>query len=155
MAVIKLVRDNAVSVAAILWLSAAAPAASQQNKPSAGGDLFEKVQSEFADAYNRKDVEAMAMAFSENAVRVTPSGIFEGREAIRRTLHDALNMGLHDYSVRRTVSHPYGAFIFNAGEWQAKLNDQSFHGYYTAILGREGDQVKILEETVTIAAPDK
>jgi hypothetical protein len=26
---------------------------------------------------------------------------------------------------------------------------------YTAILGREGDQVKILEETVTMDAPDK
>jgi ketosteroid isomerase-like protein len=97
----------------------------------------------------------MATAFSEDAIRVTPSGIFQGREAIRHNLQDALNMGLHDYSVRRTVSRSYGAFIFNAGEWQAKLGNQPFHGSYTAILGREGDKVKILEETVTVAAPDK
>jgi hypothetical protein len=45
-----------------------------------------------------------------------------------------------------------GNFVFNAGEWHAKLGDKSFHGYYTAILVREGDQAKIMEETVTIAA---
>jgi ketosteroid isomerase-like protein len=145
---------SAIGVAAILWLSAAS-ASSQQDKASAGGEVFEKVQSDFAEAYNRKDVEAMASAFSKDAIRVTPSGIFQGREAIRRTLQDALNMGLHDYSVRRTVSRSYGAFIFNAGEWQAKLGNQPFHGSYTAVLGHEGDQVRILEETVTVAAPDK
>jgi len=146
---------SAIGVAAILWLSASTPAASQGDKTSAGGEAFENVQSDFTEAYNRKDVEGMAMAFSEDAIRVTPSGIFQGREAIRHNLQDALNMGLHDYSVRRTVSRSYGAFIFNAGEWQAKLGNQPFHGSYTAILGREGDQVKILEETVTVAAPDK
>ena len=146
---------SVIRVAAILWLSAVIPASSQQDKASAGGEVFEKVQSDFAEAYNRKDVGAMASAFSEDAIRVTPSGIFQGREAIRHNFQDALNMGLHDYSVHRTVSRSYGAFIFNAGEWQAKLGNQPFHGSYTAILGREGDQVKILEETVTVAAPDK
>jgi hypothetical protein len=38
-------------------------------------------------------------------------------------------------------------------EWQAKLGDRPFHGYYSAILVREGNQAKIMEETVTIAAP--
>ena len=37
-----------------------------------------------------------------------------------------------------------------SGRW--KLGDKPFHGYYTAILVREGDQAKIMEETVTIAA---
>ena len=144
-----------ISVAVILWLSAASPASAQQDKASAGGELFDKVQSEFAAAYNRSDIDAMATAFSEDAIRVTPSGIFQGRAAIRNTLQNALSMGLHDYSVRRIVSRSYGAFVFNAGEWQAKLGDRPFHGSYTAILGREGDQVKILEETVTMDAPDK
>jgi hypothetical protein len=39
------------------------------------------------------------------------------------------------------------------GRKEAKLEDKSFHGYYTAILVREGDQAKIMEETVTVAAP--
>lgn len=73
---------------------------------------------------------------------MTPSGIFQGRDAIRRNLQDALNMGLHGYSVQRTISRSEGSFVFNAGEWQAQLGDQQFHGYYTAILVREGDQAK-------------
>jgi hypothetical protein len=75
------------------------------------------------------------------------AGICQGREAIRHTFQDVPNMGLHDYSVRRTLSR--------AGEWQAKLGNEPFHGSYTANLGRESDKVKILEETVTVAAPDK
>ena len=142
-------------VAAIALLSGSASALAQMKEPSAGGDHFEKVQADFAKAYNRKDVDAMAMAFSKDAIRVTPSGIFRGRDAIRKNFQDALNIGLHDYSVRRTGSRSYGEFIFNTGEWQAKLGDQPFHGYYTAILGREGGEVKILEETVTVAAPSK
>jgi ketosteroid isomerase-like protein len=59
---------------------------------------------EFAEAYNRKDADAMAAAFAEDGIRVTPSGIFQGRDAIRRNLQEVLNMGLHDYTVQRTVS---------------------------------------------------
>jgi hypothetical protein len=44
-----------------------------------------------------------------------------------------------------------GTFVFNAGEWRAKLGDQPLHGYYTAIIVRDGDRAKI--KTVTIAAP--
>jgi ketosteroid isomerase-like protein len=142
---------KAMAIAAMLVVLPA-QAMSQESQGDAG---FADVQRQFADAYNHKDVEAMAAAFSETAVRVTPSGVFQGRAAIRRGFQDALSMGLHEYAVRRTVSRPYGAFVFNAGEWRAKLGDQPLHGYYTAILGREDDQIKILEETVTIAAPDK
>lgn len=115
--------------------------------------IFADVQTHFAEAYNRGDLDAMATAFTEKAVRVTPSGIFDGRDAIRRSFQDALKKGLHDYSVRRTISRSEGTFVFNAGEWQAKLGAQAFHGYYSAILVREGNQAKIMEETVTIAAP--
>lgn len=95
----------------------------------------------------------MAAAFTEDAVRVTPSGIFVGREAIRRNLQDVVNLDLHDYSVERNVSRSIGNFVFNAGEWQAKLGDQPLHGYYTAIIVRDGQEAKIMEETVTISAP--
>jgi hypothetical protein len=95
----------------------------------------------------------MATAFTEKAVRVTPSGIFQGRDAIRRGFQGALKLGLHDYSVRRVISRSEGSFTFNAGEWQAELGDQPFHGYYTAIVVQDGGQTKIMEETVTVAAP--
>src|SRR3981189_2697609 len=116
-------------------------------------DQYAELQKNFADAYNRKDADAMAGAFAEDGVRVTPSGIFQGRDAIRRNLQDVLNMGLHDYTVQRTVSRTVGTFVFHAGEWQAKLGDQPLHGFYTAIIVRDGDRAKIMEETVTIAAP--
>ena len=110
---------------------------------------------EFAEAYNRKDIAALAAFFSENGVRITPAGIFHGRDAIGRELQRVvIELGLHDYSVRRTVSRLEGGMVFNAGEWQAKLDDgQQFHGYYLAPLVREGDGVKIFEETVNVAVP--
>ena len=118
-----------------------------------GGTAMTEMQKNFAEAYNRGDAEAMAAAFTENAVRVTPTGIFQGREAIRRGFQDALKLGLHDYSVQRVISHSEGPFVFNIGTWQAKLADQPFHGFYSAILVRDGDQPKIMEETVTVAVP--
>ena len=145
----------ATRVAAIMLLAVITPASTEQAEPSAGGELFEKMQSEFAEAYNRKDIAAMAAFFSENGVRITPAGVFRGRNAIGRELQRVvIELGLHDYSVRRTVSRMEGGMVFNAGEWQAKLADgQQFRGYYSALLVREGDAVKIFEETVNVAAP--
>lgn len=138
-----------IVLAASLLMAACCGAAGQQ----AIDDQYADLQKNFAEAFNRKDVDAMAAAFTEDAVRVTPSGIFVGREAIRRNLQDVVNMDLHDYSVERNVSRSYGSFVFNAGEWQAKLGDQPLHGYYTAIIVLDGTQANIMEETVTIAAP--
>jgi ketosteroid isomerase-like protein len=148
-------RRIAISVAAVMLLGVVTPASTQQNEPGVGGELFEKVQSEFAEAYNRKDIAAMAAFFSENGVRITPSGVFRGRDAIGRELQRVvIELGLHDYSVRRTVSRLEGGMVFNAGEWQAKLGDgQQFRGYYSALLVREGDGVKIFQETVNVAVP--
>ena len=145
----------AIGVAAVMLACVATPASTQQIEPSVGGEAFEKMQSEFAEAYNRKDVSAMAGFFSEKAVRVTPAGVFGGREAIGRELQRVVvDLGLHDYRVIRTVSRLEGNMVFNAGKWQAKLGDgQQLHGYYSALLVREGDGVKIFEETVNIAAP--
>jgi ketosteroid isomerase-like protein len=144
-----------IGVATLLSLCIAAPASTQQPEPGAGGELFEKIQSDFAKAYNRKDVEGMAAFFSENGVRITPAGVFHGRDAIGRELRRVVvELGLHDYSVRRTVSRLEGGMVFNAGEWQARLGDgQQLRGYYSALLVREGDEVKIFEETVNVAAP--
>ena len=145
----------AIGIVAIMLLGVVTPASTQQDEPAAGGELFEKMQSAFAEAHNRKDIAAMAAFFSENGVRITPAGIFHGRDAIGRELKRVvIDLGLHDYSVRRTVSRMQGGMVFNAGEWQAKLGDgQQFRGYYSALLVREGDGVKIFEETVNVAVP--
>ncbi|MCK1404293.1 nuclear transport factor 2 family protein [Bradyrhizobium sp. 76] len=114
---------------------------------------MDEMHKHFSEAYNRGDLNSMAATFTENAVRVTPSGIFQGRDDIRRSFSDALKLGLHDYSVQRTVSRPEGAFVFNAGTWEAKMGDRPFHGYYSSILTSENGQLRIIEETVAVAAP--
>jgi ketosteroid isomerase-like protein len=136
-------------------LRAATPAVAQQSPATTNDDVFQQVQKQFAEAYNRKDVNAMAELFTENGLRVTPSGIFSGRDAIRRNLQEAIEMGVRDYTVQRTVSRREGQFILNAGEWQAKVGDQPYRGFYSAILTTEGRQPKILEESVTVAAPGR
>jgi ketosteroid isomerase-like protein len=146
---------TAMSVATVMLFAVVTPASTQPVEPGAGGEIFEKMQSEFAEAYNRKDIAAMAGFFSENGVRITPAGVFRGRDAIGRELQRVvIDLGLHDYSVRRTISRLEGNMVFNAGEWQAKLGDgQQYRGYYSALLIREGDGVKIFQETVNVAAP--
>jgi ketosteroid isomerase-like protein len=136
-------------------LGAATSAIAQQSPPITDDEVFQQVQKQFAEAYNRKDVNAMAGLFTENGLRVTPSGIFSGRDAIRRNMQEAIEMGIHDYTVQRTVSRREGQFILNAGEWQAKVGDRAYRGFYSAILTTEGGQPKILEETVTVAAPGR
>jgi ketosteroid isomerase-like protein len=138
-----------IVLAASLMMVGCVGAIAQQ----ATDDQYADLQKNFAEAYNRKDVDAMAAAFTEDAIRVTPSGIFVGREAIRRNLQEVVNLDLHGYSVERNVSRSFGNFVFKAGEWQAKLGDQPLHGYYTAIVMRDGGVAKIMEETVTVAAP--
>jgi len=114
---------------------------------------MDEMHKHFSEAYNRGDLNTMAATFAENAVRITPSGMFQGRDAIRQSFSDALKLGLHDYSVHRTLSRPEGTFVFNAGTWEAKVGDRPFHGYYSSILTSENGQLKIIEETVAVAAP--
>src|SRR3954468_10657926 len=106
-----------IVLAASLMIVGCVGAAAQQ----ASDDQYADLQKNFAAAYNRKDVDAMAAAFTNDAIRVTPSGIFVGLEAIRRNLQDVVNLDLHDYSVERNVSRSFGNFVFNAGEWFAGL----------------------------------
>src|SRR3569832_1143230 len=95
--------------------------------------VMDEMHKHFSEAYNRGDLDAMAATFAENAVRVTPSGIFQGRDAIRRSFGDAIKLGLHDYSVQRTISRPESTKDFIAGTWQAKVGDRPFRGYYSSI----------------------
>jgi ketosteroid isomerase-like protein len=145
---------NMRTLSLVLVLSSAAFPASTGEIDATADALTQKLQTQFAEAYNRKDVMAMAGFFAEKGWRITPSGIFQGRDAIRRNFQSVIEMGLHDYSVRRTISKFLAQnIIYNAGEWRARLGDRQYQGFYPALLVRDGDEVKILEETVNVAAP--
>lgn len=81
------------------------------------------MQKQFAAAYSKGDLDAMA------------------------------KRGLHDYSVKRVSSRTDGGFIFDVGEWRAKVGDPPLHGYYTAILVQGDGLPRIMEETVAVASP--
>ena len=72
------------SVLSLLMAFSAAATAQQVPVDSSG-----EMQKQFAEAYNSADLDAMMGHFTENAMRVTPSGIFNGREAIRNGLMNA------------------------------------------------------------------
>ena len=136
----------------LLALATPAPAPAQPTRPTAGANPYDDLQKQFAEAYNRQDAAAMAEMFTQNAVRITPTGIFQGRDAIRREMENTLKRGLHDYTVRRIVSRSEGNLVFNAGDWQATFVDKPLHGYYSVLLTLEGDHARILQETVNVAA---
>lgn len=140
---------------AVVWLQLLDPVSAQDARPAPDDAAILTMQKQFAEAYNRKDADAMANFFSTNGIRITPNGVFQGRDAIRGDLQNALELGLHEYSVRRTISRRAGNLVFDAGEWQAKLGDRPFHGYYSALVIDENGAVRILEETVNVAAPGR
>lgn len=142
-------------IAGFVLLGMLSPASAEDIRPAPDDAAIQTMQKQFAEAYNRKDADAMANFFSANGIRVTPNGVLQGRDAIRSDLQKALDMGLRDYTVQRTISRKEGNLVFDAGEWHAKLGDRPFHGYYSALVIDEAGAAKILEETVNIAAPGR
>jgi ketosteroid isomerase-like protein len=95
----------------------------------------------------------MSAVFAEDAVRVTPDGVFQGRDAIRRNLQSWVTAGLRDFTSQRTVLRYEGDLLLVAGEWHARLGDAPLYGYYSALLSCRGGKPEILEETTNVAAP--
>ena len=139
-----------ISGVALLWVMQ--PAAAQ---PSVDTQRCDELQSRFSEARARHDAQAMAEVFAEDAVRVTPDGVFQGRDAIRGNLQALVAAGLRDFTAQRVVSRREGELLLVAGEWHANLGDVPLHGYYSAILACGGDRAEMLEETTNVAAPPR
>ncbi|MFL5284582.1 MAG: DUF4440 domain-containing protein, partial [Rhodopila sp.] len=107
------------------------------------------------EARARQDTDAMAAAFAQDAIRMTPDGVFQGRDAIRQNLDSVAAIGLHDFTAQRTVSRREGDLLFAAGTWHAKLGELPLNGYYSALLSCAGDHPEILEETTNVATPPR
>ena len=80
------------TILAVICLLVALPSHARAQRNRTADGAVADFQKDFAAAYNRGDVDTMAAAFTEKAVRVTPSGIFQGRDAIRRGFQDALTV---------------------------------------------------------------
>jgi hypothetical protein len=61
-----------------LLLGAATPAVAQQSPATTDDDVFQQVQKQFAEAYNRKDVNAMASYSLKTVCGLRPAGSSAG-----------------------------------------------------------------------------
>jgi Domain of unknown function (DUF4440) len=140
-----------ISGATLLWImgSAALPSFA-----AVDFQRCEELQHRFNEARAHQDAQAMAAVFAKDAIRVTPDGVFQGRDAIQGNLQSLLTAGLRDFISQRTISRHEGDLLFDAGEWHARLGDLPLHGYYSALLSC-GDEPAIVEETTNVATPPR
>ena len=112
-----------------------------------------EVHVQFTAAFNRQDGAGLAALFSENGIRVTPQGIVQGRDAIRKDSDKRFQSRFHDLSITPQIVRTLGESIWEAGEWTMKMGDQPVRGYFAMTLVREGDSFRIRDDTFNIAPP--
>jgi len=154
----KIKRGEDTTIRTIILISGAALLCVAVPQPGISATDYqrcEELQNRFNEARNHQDAETMAAVFAKDAIRVTPDGLFRGRDAIRQNLQSLVNAGLGDFTTQRVVSRHEGELLFDAGEWHAKLGDVALHGYYSALLSCDADRPEILEETTNVAAPPR
>ena len=144
-----------IATSSAVFLCAMVPTAAQPIVSEADYQRCEALQNRFNEARARRDADAMATVFAQDAIRVTPDGVFQGRDAIHRNLESLVAVGLRDFTSQRTVSRREGDLLFVAGTWRAKLGDLPLNGYYSALLSCAGDHQEIVEETTNVAAPPR
>ena len=144
-----------IATSSVVLFCAMASAAAQPLVSEADYRRCETLRDRFNEARARQDAEAMAAVFAPDAIRVTPDGVLQGRDAIRRNLEGLAAAGLRDFTTERTVSRREGNLLFDAGTWRAKLGETPLHGYYSALLSCAGDHQEIIEETTNVAAPPR
>src|SRR4051794_11478565 len=110
-----------VLASATVVLLMTGPARSEPIDPATSP--FAAVGKQYIEAYNRKDAEAVAALFADDAVRVTASGIIQGREAIKKSTEAGLEAGGHDLRLRYHHTHIDG----NTG-WSVAEVDFSVRG---------------------------
>jgi ketosteroid isomerase-like protein len=103
----------------------------------------------FDDVYNNNDPEALANLFTEDAVLVTDSGIFHGRDEILKYQTDVFkdcHFSDHKGAADLASIHPIGTDgkqFWAAGTWSQKLSYQGapaqpMSGYWSAIILTDG-----------------
>ena len=111
----------------------------------------------YDEALNKNDAVAVAALFTEDAVQITPDGIFSGRESIQKRYADAFQQR-HPTNHLLKIDQVYvteNNEVFDYGEWsgtfQAEGNPFEVNGYWTAILVFEDNVWKTRMSTFNIA----
>jgi len=136
-----------------LLLGLATTVKGQQNAPQTDQQAAREVHVQFTTAFNRQDAAALAALFSEDGIRITPQGIIQGRDAIRKDSDKRFQSRFHDLSITPLIIRALGESIWEAGEWTMKIGEQPVRGYFAMTLVRDGSTFKIRDDTFNIAPP--
>jgi ketosteroid isomerase-like protein len=144
---------NKAVLGAMLLTALAGCATTQQPAPPSELQAAREVEAQFIAAFNRQDANALAALFAEDAIRVTPGGLIQGRETIRKDFEKRFQSKFHDLAVTMTVTKTFNGSIWEAGEWSMKIGDQPVRGYGAMTLVREGNSFKVRDDTFNMVPP--
>jgi ketosteroid isomerase-like protein len=103
-------------------------------------------------AYNRKDAAGVAALYTESAVEVAPTGIFQGRAAIQKRIEDDFKAGGHDLSISVKNIQSSGDVIMASGDWNGHYGSQAAHGYWANSTIRSTSLIQ--QNGFNLAMPD-
>jgi uncharacterized protein (TIGR02246 family) len=111
---------------------------------------------QFDEAFNKNDSVALAALFTENAVVVTPHGVYSGRQAIEKMYADAFKKRhFINFIHKADQANAVGNEAWSVGEWSCAIQGQNgpveLKGYYSRIDLREGDVWRIRMSTYNVA----
>jgi uncharacterized protein (TIGR02246 family) len=131
------------------------PVAAQQLTEQEAHRIVEKGIEALNEAFRITDAAAAAAVFAEDAIRVLPRGVVQGRAAI--TQGYAAMLGNKDWEEDpdkvdqvRVLSNDV---ILATGSWSGTYKGTThLHGYWSSTVERQGDAWKIVMGTVTNAS---
>ncbi len=112
----------------------------------------------YDEAFNMKDAVALAALFTEDAVLVTPEGLFPGRQAIEKRYAGMFKRShLTDFFGVRDQLNAIGNELWAVGEWWSLLQTEKVPSKSGAtgqkFMSREGDAWKIRMSTFNVSPP--
>jgi uncharacterized protein (TIGR02246 family) len=124
------------------------------------GKIIEAADSYTVDAVNRHDAYAVAAAFWEDGIEITPQGIFSGRATIERHLtEDFKATDIKDFTETWDEVHISGDHGWYIAHWTAtgivppSRERRSGKGYITGVLERRNGEWKVRLHTTFPSAP--
>ena len=106
--------------------------------------LLNRIDRKFDEACNRSDAAAVAALFTQDAVDVTPTGVFSGQPAIEKYFAGIFQKW-HITGHKNKLDHVYalGSHLCAIGEWSLEATSQPAGGYWSLVYSRDGDNWKI------------
>ncbi len=127
--------------------------------PKAAQDALMQADRDFAAAVAKSGVDAWVAAFADDGVQITPRGVIQGSEAIRKLmaadLADTVNaLDWQPVSAEAGASADLG---YTIGRWQLRLRARPdsvlAHGNYLTVWRKQGDGT--WKAAVDIGNPEK